>query len=158
VAAWLHSAEGDLENAVFDPVKGDTDVNTTSTYFEVEDADEPIARGRERLSDNRSRCRRRAGGVRTHGKSKDSRDDLPQIVSVWVTDPGPNQRSPASEKLCAPRVSLTFLPSPTVLFAVCDRCNITARPFGVPKASARLEAQRAGSGIAVRAVSAERWR
>ena len=68
--------------------KGDT----TSTYFELEDPDEPVARddhghplpdnpatqddGKDDGKDDGAN----RGGFRTHGKSKDSRDDLPQIV------------------------------------------------------------------------------
>ena len=69
--------------------------DTTSTYFELEDPDEPVARDEHGhpLPDRRRRedgagdeGRRRAtaartrAGFRTYGKSKDSRDDLPQIV------------------------------------------------------------------------------
>ena len=57
--------------------------DTTSTYFETEDADEPVARDEhgERLADDvPSEDASRHDGFRTHGKSKDSRDDLPQVV------------------------------------------------------------------------------
>ncbi|MFF0130369.1 hypothetical protein ACFYTG_32440 [Streptomyces mirabilis] len=57
--------------------------DTTSTYFETEDADEPVARDEhgERLSaDAPAEDAVRHDGFRTHGKSKDSRDDLPQVV------------------------------------------------------------------------------
>jgi len=54
--------------------------DTTSTYFELDEPDEPAGRdergniagpGEEAVKD---------AGFRTHGKSKDSRDDLPQVV------------------------------------------------------------------------------
>jgi hypothetical protein len=56
--------------------------DTTSTYFELDEPDEPVAR------DERGRVRLgaqvtdpvRDTGFRTHGKSKDHRDDLPQVV------------------------------------------------------------------------------
>ena len=79
--------------------------DTTSTYFERDTADEPIAARqrrrsrridqptaatpapgtrRDRRHDRRGGTGRRAGGervgFRTYGKSKDHRDDLPQIV------------------------------------------------------------------------------
>jgi hypothetical protein len=56
--------------------------DTTSTYFETGDADEPAARdehGRRR-SDAEPTDPVRDSGFRTHGKSKDHRDDLPQVV------------------------------------------------------------------------------
>jgi hypothetical protein len=56
--------------------------DTTSTYFETADADEPVARDERGhlapegdISDPK-----RDAGFRTHGKSKDHRDDLPQVV------------------------------------------------------------------------------
>ncbi|MGW3985326.1 IS1634 family transposase [Streptomyces mirabilis] len=57
--------------------------DTTSTYFETEDADGPVARDArgERLpGDAPAEQAVRHDGFRTHGKSKDSRDDLPQVV------------------------------------------------------------------------------
>jgi hypothetical protein len=91
---WLHEVQDDLEKRVFDEVAHllnlEVDLlffDTTSTYFELEEPDEPVAR------DGKGRRRDDAGdegpgdgnaakpaGFRTHGKSKDSRDDLPQIV------------------------------------------------------------------------------
>jgi hypothetical protein len=57
--------------------------DTTSTYFETEEADEPVPRDSEgrRLGpgDDPSTAAKEMG-FRTHGKSKDSRDDLPQVV------------------------------------------------------------------------------
>jgi len=54
--------------------------HTTSTYFEVEDADEPIARDPKGCPAIDTEPGQDAVGFRTWGKSKDSRDDLPQIV------------------------------------------------------------------------------
>ncbi|MEO5873892.1 MAG: IS1634 family transposase [Streptosporangiaceae bacterium] len=87
---WLHGVKDDLEKQVFDQVATllnlEVDLlffDTTSTYFELEEADEPVGRDErgDRLGDGQE-----AGeaadqvGFRTYGKSKDSRDDLPQIV------------------------------------------------------------------------------
>ncbi|WP_443045979.1 IS1634 family transposase [Streptomyces sp. GQFP] len=86
--AWLHEVTADLEKQVFDEVANllnlEVDLlffDTTSTYFELEEPDEPVARddaGRpfgDGPGDNAAKA-----GFRTYGKSKDSRDDLPQIV------------------------------------------------------------------------------
>ncbi|MFF4775398.1 IS1634 family transposase [Microtetraspora fusca] len=90
---WLHEVTSDLERQVFDQTATllnlEVDLlffDTTSTYFELEEADEPTARDErgwpdpgagdpERIWDDK-----RDVGLRTFGKSKDSRDDLPQIV------------------------------------------------------------------------------
>jgi len=55
--------------------------DTTSTYFELEEADEDVLRdwrGEKAGADDADEDK--TAGFRTHGKSKDSRDDLPQIV------------------------------------------------------------------------------
>ncbi|QOC90121.1 IS1634 family transposase [Micromonospora craniellae] len=55
--------------------------DTTSTYFELDEADEPLWRdqqGRVVAEDDPAAVKQ--AGFRTHGKSKDSRDDLPQVV------------------------------------------------------------------------------
>ena len=56
--------------------------DTTSTYFETGDADEPAARDeRGHLHDGAEVSDPvRDSGFRTYGKSKDHRDDLPQVV------------------------------------------------------------------------------
>ena len=86
---WLHAVRGDLEKQVFDKVADllnlEVDLlffDTTSTYFELEDADEEVARNwrGEKASGDDDADPDKAAGFRTHGKSKDSRDDLPQIV------------------------------------------------------------------------------
>jgi hypothetical protein len=91
---WLHEVTDDLEKRVFDEVANllnlEVDLlffDTTSTYFELEGPDEPLARddkGRL-LTDDRPPAEEDGepadqAGFRTFGKSKDSRDDLPQIV------------------------------------------------------------------------------
>ena len=64
--------------------------DTTSTYFETEEADEDIPRNvrGERVPPG-SKDAAGEAGFRAHGKSKDSRDDLPQvIVGMAVTRDG----------------------------------------------------------------------
>lgn len=86
---WLHAAGEGFEKAVFDQVADllnlEVDLlffDTTSTYFEA-DADEPVIRGQSGwpLEAAEPEADDDGGvGFRTHGKSKDHRDDLPQIV------------------------------------------------------------------------------
>jgi transposase len=55
--------------------------DTTSTYFETEQADEPEPRDENgHLVEPDDDKRVKDIGFRTHGKSKDSREDLPQVV------------------------------------------------------------------------------
>jgi hypothetical protein len=86
---WLHQVRGELEKQVYFAVAGllnlEVDLlffDTTSTYFELGDADEEIARTwrGEKPADGEDADRDKTSGFRTHGKSKDSRDDLPQII------------------------------------------------------------------------------
>src|SRR3954466_1609206 len=93
---WLHDVREHLERAVFGKVANllnlEVDLlffDTTSTYFELEDPDEPVARDEHGhpLPDNsatpddgKADGGANRAGFRTYGKSKDSRDDLPQIV------------------------------------------------------------------------------
>ena len=86
---WLHAVRGELEKQAYfqvaDLLNLEVDLlffDTTSTYFELEDPDGEVLRdwrgepaAREEAADPD-----KEGGFRTHGKSKDSRDDLPQIV------------------------------------------------------------------------------
>jgi len=91
---WLLEIQPALEKEVFHQVASllnlEVDLlffDTTSTYFEVDEADEPIgrdARGR-RLPPGADTDLGGGGhgtpvGFRTFGKSKDHRDDLPQVV------------------------------------------------------------------------------
>jgi hypothetical protein len=86
---WLHAVRGELEEQVYfqvaDLLNLEVDLlffDTTSTYFELEDPDGEVLRdwrgepaaGEEKADPGKE------GGFRVHGKSKDSRDDLPQIV------------------------------------------------------------------------------
>jgi hypothetical protein len=87
---WLHDVRERLEAGVFDKVAtvlnleaGLLFFDTTSTYFELGEADEPVARDDKghRLPDGEPEdTETERAGFRTQGKSKDSRDDLPQIV------------------------------------------------------------------------------
>ena len=93
---WLLEIAPDLEREVFWQVATLLDhevdllfFDTTSTYFELEDPDEPVARddhghplpdtSATQNGDDGDEGANRVG-FRTYGKSKDSRDDLPQIV------------------------------------------------------------------------------
>jgi hypothetical protein len=82
---WLLQIREALEKRVFDraaEVLGlEVDLlffDTTSTYFVTEEADAPVARDQQGrpVPDGEGR----EAGFRTWGKSKDHRDDLPQIV------------------------------------------------------------------------------
>ena len=95
---WLIAVEDRLARGVFDAVAHllnlEVDLiffDTTSTYFETESADEPVWRdergrvlngGTDGGTDGEVAPEGAAGkvGFRIHGKSKDSRDDLPQVV------------------------------------------------------------------------------
>jgi hypothetical protein len=85
---WLTEVTGDLERKVFDSLVTllnlEVDVlffDTTSTYFETEDEDDPVCRDDQgRPLAGGENGEREPGAFRTWGKSKDHRDDLPQVV------------------------------------------------------------------------------
>ena len=90
---WLLEIKGELEEKVFDNLANllnlEVDLlffDTTSTYFVTEDEDEPVARDKNgnpvtsQNTDSEEGEGGEPGGFRTWGKSKDYRDDLPQIV------------------------------------------------------------------------------
>jgi hypothetical protein len=89
---WLTEIKDDLERKVFDNLADllnlEVDLlffDTTSTYFETEEEDEPVFRddhGMPLASGNAGSedGEREPRGFRTWGKSKDHRDDLPQVV------------------------------------------------------------------------------
>jgi hypothetical protein len=85
---WLHAVRDELEKQVYfavaDLLNLEVDLlffDTTSTYFELDDADDQVARNwRGQTTDGADADPDKAAGFRTHGKSKDSRDDLPQII------------------------------------------------------------------------------
>jgi hypothetical protein len=99
---WLLEIRESLERAVFDAaaeVLGlEIDLlffDTTSTYFQVEEADAPVARDqRGNPVPDGEGSEVRTAGFRTWGKSKDHRDDLPQVViGMAVTRDGIPLRS-----------------------------------------------------------------
>src|SRR5437773_6931959 len=91
---WLLEIHRELEREVFGQVATLLDLevdllffDTTSTYFEPDEPDEPIARDQRghvlpKPSDPAAGDGDGAkpAGFRTYGKSKDHRDDLPQVV------------------------------------------------------------------------------
>ena len=90
---WLLEIKDDLERKVFDNLADllnlEVDLlffDTTSTYFVTEDEDEPVARDKNgnpvpsENTDSDDGEQRKQTGFRTWGKSKDHRDDLPQVV------------------------------------------------------------------------------
>jgi hypothetical protein len=90
---WLLEINSELERKVFDTLAHllnlEVDLlffDTTSTYFVTDDEDEPVARDTNGYpvtsgnTDGDDGEQREPGGFRTWGKSKDYRDDLPQIV------------------------------------------------------------------------------
>jgi hypothetical protein len=100
---WLHDVRGELEKQVYfgvaDLLNLQVDLlffDTTSTYFEVGEADTEVPRdrrgekaaGQDSAGEDQAGAARgdgenpagRPAGFREYGKSKDSRDDLPQIV------------------------------------------------------------------------------
>ena len=97
---WLLEIAGDLERAVFWQVASLLDLevdllffDTTSTYFELDEPDAPLARDQRGMpvpqpdGDGHGAGDQGDGaatptmaGFRSHGKSKDHRDDLPQVV------------------------------------------------------------------------------
>lgn len=83
---WLIDVEPALGRIVFDNTADllnlEVDLlffDTTSTYFEAEDADVPVGRDERGMAAEGDAAVKEAG-FRTWGKSKDSRGDLPQIV------------------------------------------------------------------------------
>lgn len=95
---WLLEIKNALEKEVFWQVATLLDLevdllffDTTSTYFELDEADAPVARDERgtALADTTNGDGATKAGFRTHGKSKDHRDDLPQIiVGMAVTRQG----------------------------------------------------------------------
>ncbi len=91
---WLHDVTPALEREVFWQLASLLDLevdllffDTTSTYFEPDEPDEPIARDERGQAlpetengDGDGDGDEKLAGFRTYGKSKDHRDDLPQIV------------------------------------------------------------------------------
>jgi hypothetical protein len=79
LARRVYDAVADLLNLEVDLPFFDT----TSTYFELDEPDEPVARderGRVLATEAGPGEPTEAAGFRSYGKSKDHRDDLPQVV------------------------------------------------------------------------------
>lgn len=84
----LITVEPKLARAIYDQVADllnlEVDLlffDTTSTYFELDEADEPLWRDdKGRVVAEGDPAAVKQAGFRTHGKSKDHRDDLPQVV------------------------------------------------------------------------------
>ncbi len=86
---WLLEIAPDLEREVFHQVANLLDLevdllffDTTSTYFQIDEAGHPVARddrGRVVGEDDTADAAK-STGFRTWGDSKDHRDDLPQVV------------------------------------------------------------------------------
>jgi IS4 transposase len=95
---WLLEIKSALEKEVFWQVATLLDLevdllffDTTSTYFELDDPDAPVVRDERgtALADTTDGDGATKAGFRTYGKSKDHRDDLPQIiVGMAVTRTG----------------------------------------------------------------------
>ena len=91
---WLLDIAPDLEKEVFWQVATLLDhevellfFDTTSTYFETDEPDTPVTRDAHghpvpdsTTTDSGPDAAAQGVGFRTYGKSKDSRDDLPQVV------------------------------------------------------------------------------
>ena len=86
---WLHQARDAAEKEIFHRVATALDLevdllffDTTSTYFELDEEDEPVPRDKNgnAAGDPGKAAEGRPAGFRAYGKSKDHRDDLPQVV------------------------------------------------------------------------------
>jgi len=86
---WLLEVQGELEKEVFHQVASllnlEVDLlffDTTSTYFERDEADEPVARDErgELLAEGDGGKAAGHAGFRSYGHFKDHRGDLPQVV------------------------------------------------------------------------------
>ena len=86
---WLLQVKDKLDEEVFGQVANllnlEVDLlffDTTSTYFELDEEDVPVARDKHGnvTGDPDRAAEGKAGGFRAYGHSKDHRDDLPQVV------------------------------------------------------------------------------
>ncbi|MGH3217600.1 MAG: IS1634 family transposase [Streptosporangiaceae bacterium] len=84
---WLLQIREALEKRVFDRASELLGLevellffDTTSTYFVTEEADAPVARDQQGSPAPDGAAAGKEAGFRTWGKSKDHRDDLPQVV------------------------------------------------------------------------------
>jgi hypothetical protein len=86
---WLHQVKDAVEKEIFGQVANllnlEVDLlffDTTSTYFELDAEDEPVPRDKNGnvTDDEQQAAEGKPAGFRAFGKSKDHRDDLPQVV------------------------------------------------------------------------------
>jgi DDE family transposase len=86
---WLHQVKDAVEQEIYGQVANllnlEVDLlfsGTTSTYFELDEEDEPVPRDKNGnlAGDEQEAAGGKPGGFRAYGKSKDHRDDLPQVV------------------------------------------------------------------------------
>jgi hypothetical protein len=86
---WLHQVKDAVEKEIFGQVANllnlEVDLlffDTTSTYFEVGEEDEAVPRDKNgnATDDEQKAAGGKPSGFRAYGKSKDHRDDLPQVV------------------------------------------------------------------------------
>jgi hypothetical protein len=86
---WLHQVKDAVEEKVFHQVANllnlEVDLlffDTTSTYFELDEEDEAVPRDKNGnvTDDQQKAAEGKPAGFRAYGKSKDHRDDLPQVV------------------------------------------------------------------------------
>jgi IS4 transposase len=86
---WLHQVREPVEQEIFHQVANllnlEVDLlffDTTSTYFELDAEDEPVPRDKNGnvTDDGRQAAEGKPAPFRAYGKSKDHRDDLPQVV------------------------------------------------------------------------------
>jgi hypothetical protein len=86
---WLHQVKDAVEQEIFHRVANllnlEVDLlffDTTSTYFELDEEDEPVPRDKNGnvTDDEQKAAEGKPAGFRAFGKSKDHRDDLPQVV------------------------------------------------------------------------------
>src|SRR5947209_7160274 len=86
LARRVYDAVADLLNLEVDLLFFDT----TSTYFELDEPDAPVGRderGRALDAEAATDGQAPAAGFRSYGKSKDHRDDLPQVVVGMAVTP-----------------------------------------------------------------------
>ena len=86
---WLHQVRGAVEKEIFHQVANllnlEVDLlfsGTTSTYFELDEEDEAVPRDKNGnvTDDEQKAAEGKPALFRAYGKSKDHRDDLPQVV------------------------------------------------------------------------------
>jgi hypothetical protein len=86
---WLHQVKDALEQEIYGQIANllnlEVDLlffDTTSTYFELDEEDEPVPRDKNgnATDDEQQAAGGKPTGFRAYGKSKDHRDDLPQVV------------------------------------------------------------------------------